>query len=461
MRLARRPGGPDLDAVLAGLASPPCPWPADDHSDMGTVKDVTSEEGGPDEETGLRELARLVADAGTLPTFSGREGSRGASSRGTKQKKIGDRAPKETRVSEFVSIIEVVDDSDDSDDSDPDNDDAPSEFLIVQRDEAPLGIYDVLLLVALYSELVPASGAPDALLGALRASTGRPTEELVMAVLPTAVSRLHDVIVAHVEFEEAQVCSATLGAYDGPSAWDRCLRCMQLTWFVKQMRGVVDSRGFEDVMLLLHALALGSKDVSYQVRNQSLACVDAFIAVITDVDQDVDKDVDKDVAGVASALVDIVKESVSANDDRCWTAGYRCAGNLVGYLSTATSSAASTKLRDELFEHVMSLAERNQHSLVYASAWLESVGAELHGMGVGLMHHAPVLLPMLVEWAKALHDEVRLGALRCLLVYVRCCWPRNHATKAMIWEDLEEIEAARCGGEALAVVRDLKAAVSS
>ena len=77
MRLARRPGGPDLDAVLAGLASPPCPWPADDHSDIGTVKDVTSEEGGPDEETGLRELARLVADAGTLPTFSGREGSRG------------------------------------------------------------------------------------------------------------------------------------------------------------------------------------------------------------------------------------------------------------------------------------------------------------------------------------------------------------------------------------------------
>jgi len=82
-------------------------------------------------------------------------------------------------------------------------------------------------------------------------------------------------------------------------------------------------------------------------------------------------------------------------------------------------------------------------------------------MSVGLMHHAPVLLPMLVEWAKALHDEVRLGALRCLLVYVRCCWPRNRATKAMIWEDLEEIEAARCGGEALAVVRDLKAAVSS
>jgi hypothetical protein len=210
-----------------------------------------------------------------------------------------------------------------------------------------------------------------------------------------------------------------------------------------------------DVMLLLHALALGSKDVSYQVRNQSLVCADALIAFLTA--QTTSGTTDKDVA-VASALVDIVKQSMSANDDRCWTAGYRCVGNLMRYLSTvypssassvssvssvsASASATAAKLRDELFDHVMALAERNQHSLVYASAWLGSVGVELHGMGFGLMHHAPVLLPMLAGWAKALHDEVRTGALRCLLVYVQQCWPRNRATKAMLWADLEEIEGA-------------------
>jgi recombinational DNA repair ATPase RecF len=113
-----------------------------------------------------------------------------------------------------------------------------------------------------------------------------------------------------------------------------------------------------------------------------------------------------------------------------------------------------SKLIAELFEHGVGMAQRNRHSLVYASVWLDTLGAEMEALGVDLMHHRPVLVPMLVDWAKALHTEVRLGALRCLLVYVQQCWPRNRSVEAMIRNDLQEIRDAGSGDEACVALLD-------
>ena len=454
-------------ALLDSLASPRCPWPVDEDPELAVrVADVTgtTDTGGEEEEEEewLRELALRVADVtdmATFPTFSTFSG--GVTGTSASGRKSETRTRKETRVSEFVSIIEVVGENEEDDEGSESDEDGPDEFLIIQRSEnrhgeklerseQDLNVYEVLLVAALYSESVTlaSSTAPRALLDALQASMGQSVSSLVKSTLPTAFARLHDVIVAHVEFEEAQVCSTTLDSYDGPSAWNRCMRCMELTWFVKQMEAAWLEEGDADVMVLLHALALGCKDVSYQVRNQSLTCVDAFIAVLRRDRRREGGTSWIDGRGVVGALVDIVKESVSSNDDRCWLAGYRCVGSLLGYLGDrnihgqfvdADDRIAQRQKQEMLFEHVMGLAERNQHSLVYASVWLETVGLELQAVGVGLMHHAPVLLPMLVEWAKALHADVRTRALRCLLVYVQQCWPRNRATRDMIWEGLEDI----------------------
>ena len=108
----------------------------------------------------------------------------------------------------------------------------------------------------------------------------------------------------------------------------------------------------------------------------------------------------------------------------------------------------------ELFEHGLGAAQRNRHSLVYASVWLDTLGIEMQALGVELMHHRPVLVPMLVDWAKALHAEVRLGAVRCLLVYVQQCWPRNRAIEAMIRSDLQEIRDVGSDDEACVALLD-------
>ncbi len=67
---------------------------------------------------------------------------------------------------------------------------------------------------------------------------------------------------------------------------------------------------------------------------------------------------------------------------------------------------------------------------------------------------ATMLVPMLVDWAKALHAEVRLGAMRCLLVYVQQCWPRNRAIEAMIRSDLQEIRDVGSDDEACVALLD-------
>ena len=426
-------------SVVASLLRPDCPWIADDELGVKDVSQDTDASVSREEaEDGMRELARRVTGGEPLATFSG--GHHDA------REKTGERK-KETRVSELVSIIEVIDEDGTWVDAEADADGGGGDETLLEpqdKPEAAPSVHDLVLLIALYSIYMPASDAPCGLLDAVCSMTRQSTEELVSAVLPAALNQLHDVIVAHVEFEQAQVSSATLESYSGPSAWDRCLCCMQLTWMVKHMRGdMLDER---ELMVLLHALALGSKDVSYQVRNQSLECVEAFIGILGRWTEG--------QASYSRAIADVIKESVSANDDRCWTASYRCAGHLMQTLGSGrvkvkqdTSpendahclEGAQKRILDDLFECVMGMARRNQHSLAFASVWLDAIGVEMRVLGVELMHYRPLLLPMLVDWAKALHTEIRLGALRCVLVYLQQCWPRNRAIGRMIQEDLEEI----------------------
>ena len=465
---------------------PACPWADDD--ELG-VKEVMPDAPGDVSvsnevaEAGLRELARrvmagesLAVDAHDVPSCASTTTTH-LGSRGETRRKRGGRR-KETRVSELVSIVEVVGEDEDQDDpfvrargqdDEGEENGSEPECSLPFRERGGAGdampsVHDAVGLVALYSEHMPASDAPVALLDAVCAATHQSTEELVGAVLPATLPRLHDVIVAHVEFEQAQVCSVTLESYDGPTAWERCMGCMQLTWLVKQAHP--DTLGDEgEFMVLLHALALGSKDVSYQVRNQSLEGLDALIDVLK-------RRSGGKSGAYARAVSDIVKESVSANDDRCWGSAYRCMGHLIGMLARERGCLrACTDGEDvrageqgrviaELFEHGMGVAQRNRHSLVYASVWLDSLGPEMQVLGIELMHHRPVLLPMLVDWAKALHADVRLEALRCLLVYVQQCWPRNRSVEATIRGELQEIREAGQGDEAcIALLDDIDAAL--
>ena len=444
----------------------PCPWADDDELGVEDVtRDAQASVSGEAADEVLRELTRRVTGGESLATVDTNPGSRG-----------GRR--NETRVSELVSIVEifdeVIDGDEDEDKKENENKDETTgqdgvtrdgSLLFIERggaNDAMPSVHDAVLLVALYSEYMPKSDAPALLLAAVRASTSQSTEELVASVLPATLTGLHDVIVAHVEFEQSQVCSVTLESYNGPTAWERCMGCMKLTWLVKHMHP--DTLGDEDgLMVLLHALALGSKDVSYQVRNQSMECLDALIGVL-------ETRARGKTGAYARAASDILKDIVAANDDRCWSSAYRCMGHLIRALAEDPGAMARrvrenggedvfhvgehSKVVAELFEQGMGLAQRNRHSLDYASVWLDTLGAELHALGIELMHHRPVLLPMLVDWAKALHAEVRLGALRCLLVYVQQCWPRNRAVWAMIQSDLRQLRETTSGDEACRAVLD-------
>jgi len=443
---------------------PACPW--SDEDELG-VKEVTldtqTDEYVSNEvaEESLRELARRVVAGESLATVDADGGI--TTNLGSLGEKRGVRR-KETRVSELVSIVEIVgEDEDEDQDQDEDEGKTDGSLLFSERGhakEAMPSVPDAVRLVALYSEHMPVSDAPVRLLDAIRAATGQSTEELVGEVLSATLPWLHDVIVAHVEFEQAQVCSVTLESYDGPTAWERCMGCMELTWLVKHMHPEI--LGDEAARMgLLHALALGSKDVSYQVRIQSMECLDALIRVLR-------RRFPGQPGAYARAVSDIVKDRVSSNDDRCWDSVYRCMGHLIGVLAGEGGSTdcqiranvedfrggEQSKLIAELFEHGVGMAQRNRHSLVYASVWLDTLGAEMEALGVDLMHHRPVLVPMLVDWAKALHTEVRLGALRCLLVYVQQCWPRNRSVEAMIRNDLQEIRDAGSGDEACVALLD-------
>ncbi len=480
---------------MRGEVRPTCPWVDDNELGVTEVTPGTHGDGFVSNEVAeetLRALVRRLTAGESLTAVDAHGGATRAhlGSRGATRQKRGIHR-KETRVSELVSIVEVVgevvgeeEDDDEYDDDDDDDEEEEEDRLMHERgrdtveengadtstddsllfrergrvSEAMPNVHEAVGLVALFSEHMPESDAPVALLDAVCAATRQSVEELAGAVLHATLPRLHDVIVAHVEFDQAQVCSVTLESYDGPNAWERCMGCMELTWLVKHVHP--DTLGEEGAfMVLLHALALGSKDVSYRVRNQSLECLDALIGVL--------KRRPRGNSGAyARAVSDIVKESVSANDDRCWSSSHRCMGHLIGLLGEETGfvrtctegEGAHRGERDEmiaeLFEHGLGAAQRNRHSLVYASVWLDTLGIEMQALGVELMHHRPVLVPMLVDWAKALHAEVRLGAMRCLLVYVQQCWPRNRAIEAMIRSDLQEIRDVGSDDEACVALLD-------
>jgi len=147
-------------------------------------------------------------------------------------------------------------------------------------------------------------------------------------------------------------------------------------------------------------------------------------------------------------MLDIVTASMKANDERCWSATYRCARSLITLLESWhvdnptgewCPGKREVSMMAELFECALDRGQRNQHSLIFASIWLESIGASMNNLGLELMHQAPIVLPLLMEWARALLPAVRHGSLECILVYLQQCWPRNVQNARILWDPLEEV----------------------
>lgn len=243
---------------------------------------------------------------------------------------------------------------------------------------------------------------------------------LVDCAMPDILDEVHRIIVAHVDFENRSCASVSLMQYEGPSDWDRYLRSIELLW-------LIDNIDFEQVtvdecMIMCRTIALGCKDVSHHVRNM---CLEAFIHLIHQLSTH------SMLQEQEASLSDILMSCMAANDERCWDGTYMAVSCMIQTLSSYN--------RDTLLERSIEQAYRNSSSLTFASSWLRAMQPCFQDAGVSVMQYFTMLLPSLLEWTQALHEDVQIMSLNTLHACLRICWPRNHAHAHILWEALQEV----------------------
>lgn len=286
---------------------------------------------------------------------------------------------------------------------------------------------DVLLhVIGLYSALGGGVFARDPVVATLLATMqsvlerNQGTPKLVDRAMPGILEEVHNVVVAHVDFEEKSCASVSLMRYNGPNTWERYLRSVELIWLLQHVS--YKEMTVDECIIACRTVALGCKDVSYRVRN---TCLEALCILIQQFQEHSMLEQHERV------LSDILVRSIVANDDRCWDGTYRAVSCMV--------LALPSERHEKVLEQSIQQAHKNSHSLVFASSWLQQMNPCLEHAGISLMQYSTMLLPTLLEWVQALHEDVRCNALDALHTYVRVCWPRNHAHARTIWGVLQQV----------------------
>jgi hypothetical protein len=315
--------------------------------------------------------------------------------------------------------------------------DASGVRLVEEEDMGAGSGLDVLLhVVGLYSSVFPGNDDVGFIEKELvRVNSSRDIGGVVDRAMPEILRAVSDVVVAHVEFEEKAATSpALMGAYDGPDEWDRLLRSVEMIWIAKHVKHRTESSPVggmiqDDAIVLLRTLALGCQDVSYRVRCACLEALEGFI-------DNLNKECPELLDAYGSSIQSILTRSMIGNDSRCWQATY----SVVASMLHAKPSQHSV-----LFQEAMQQAEKNQHSLVFAACWMQAMKPCLRDIGIKMLYYTNSLLPVLLEWTQALHTDIQVDALECLLIFVEECWPRNAAHVTYIWSALDLLVTERGG----------------
>ena len=308
--------------------------------------------------------------------------------------------------------------------------------LVEEDVGAGTGLDLLLHVVGLYSSTLPGNDDVAFIEKELvRVNSSRDIRSVVNRAMPEILHAVSDVVVAHVEFEEKAATSpALMGAYDGPDEWNRLLRSVELVWIAKHVRHRTGSSPVggmiqDDAMVLLRTLALGCQDVSYRVRCACLEALQGFI-------ENLNKDCPELLDAYSSSIQSILSKSMIGNDSRCWQATYSAVASMLH---------AKPSQHSVMFQEAIQQAEKNQHSLVFAVCWMQAMKPCLRDIGIKMLYYTNIVLPVLVEWTRALHLDIQIDALECLLIFVEECWPRNVAHVMYIWPALETLVEERGG----------------
>lgn len=398
----------NVEKLISSLACPPCPWKEDYNGFIHLVSDDVNEIGVL-LVSRLEELCQVLQQKEkTSSGCRGDEHSAGFSLSVSSLRQLTGAQTKGYLVEEVDDVASLGEDG-----------------------VKPIGMDVLLHVIGLYSSqtlrsiLIPqvdeihhVEQILTDLKGVLERHEG-PGMRLVDRGMPDILSKVHQDIVAHAEFEEMSSNAISLMKYEGPNEWERYLRSLELIWLLENL--TFEKITMDEYIILYRTIALGCKDVSYRVRNSCLEALDTLLEQLERNDI---------LEPHQATLSDILIQCISANDERCWKGTYRAVARMISFMPS--------HLHNTLLEKSIEQAARNHHSLIFAASWLETMSSCFESAGISLMHHATILLPTLLEWVQALHEDVQSKALDALCIYLRVCWPRNYAHAGVIWDIVKQ-----------------------
>lgn len=394
--------GTHVEELISFLACPPCPWDGDNESDV-----ILSENGGGDGGLivmRLRELCKVLQGYEKDSSSSGFSLS------------ISVRIPMGGMMEGCLveEVEDVADDDQKSESSVGRGMDGRLKTLGMDVLQHVCGLYSAWCARVNGSEVVQKMIKD--IKGILERHEG--TAKLVDRAMPDILQNVHGVVVAHVDFEDNSSHSVSLIQYAGPGEWERYLRSMELLWLLENLS--YDLVTVDEFMMICRTIALGCKDVSYRVRNRCLEALDIFIDQLDQNDM---------LEKHENPLSEILSRSMSANDERCWDGTYTAVSRMV--------KALPPEKKAKLLAQSIEQARKNSHSLIFASSWMHAMNPCFEAAGIVLVEYATILLPTLLEWVDSLLEDVQCSALDALYIYIRACWPRNHAHARTVWGILQ------------------------
>ena len=248
-------------------------------------------------------------------------------------------------------------------------------------------------------------------------------EELIDCAMPDILECVSDGVIAHTEFQQASAVAVSLESYTGPSEWERVLSATEFVWLCQHW-SYAKLRD-DEIIVMMRTIALGCNDVSERVRNVSLR---ALYGVL---DMGISRNnAMKSNTLLLENLVAILKSSMVANDERCWEATYAAVGKML---------EVSPRSHTVLMEEAIHQAVKNQHSLIFAQQWMDSLKGCFSCIGISIMQYTSRLYPVILDWLQALHIDLQCSVLQGLEILLKICWPRNHVHARPIWMVLDHI----------------------